>query len=208
MKNLSLLASSTHRSLERSFARALLFVLVGIFSLAGLSAQSDAGPREKFILQAEDQLRITFPGAPELDSELQVRRDGVISVPIVGEIMAAGKTPSELEAELEGKFENQLVSNEVMVVVVQSYFTYYLEGEVASPGIIRSFRQLSVLEAIIAAGGINKTTGKLKSVVVIRRQGDKYQRYELDLAAVIDGKKDSAFVLDSYDIVSIPQRVW
>ena len=47
-----------------------------------------------------------------------------------------------------------------------------------------------------------------KSVVVIRRQGDKYQRYELDLAAVIDGKKDSAFVLDSYDIVSIPQRVW
>ncbi|EDY80498.1 hypothetical protein VDG1235_112 [Verrucomicrobiia bacterium DG1235] len=122
--------------------------------------------------------------------------------------MAAGKTPTELENLLADKFENQLVSNEVMVVVLESYFTYYLEGEVRSPGIIRSFRQLSVLEAIIAAGGINKVTGKMKSVVVIRRKGDKYQHFELDLAAIIDGKKDGAFVLDSHDIVSVPQRVW
>ncbi len=188
--------------------RLFLFSAICVAPLFSVSAQDTAGTAEKFILQAEDQLRITFPGAPELDAELQIRRDGVISVPIVGEIVAAGKTPSELETLLSEKFENQLVSNEVMVVVVESHFTYYLEGEVQSPGIIRSFRQLSVLEAIIAAGGINKTTGKMKSVVVIRRKGDKYQHFELDLAAVIDGKKDGAFVLESYDIVSIPQRVW
>ncbi|MDQ8182016.1 polysaccharide biosynthesis/export family protein [Pelagicoccus sp. SDUM812005] len=208
MKNRSLFASSSQGFGPNSFLRLIWFAVLCLLPVAAASAQSSGAPSEKFILQAEDQLRITFPGAPELDTDLQIRRDGVIAVPIIGEIVAAGKTPSELETELEEKYENQLVSNEVMVVVVESHFTYYLEGEVQSPGIIRSFRQLSVLEAIIAAGGINKVTGKMKSVVVIRRKGDKYQRFELDLAAVIDGKKDSAFVLESYDIVSIPQRVW
>jgi len=188
--------------------RIFLLTVFSIATLSVASAQSGDAPTEKFILQAEDMLRITFPGAPELDAEIQVRRDGVISVPIVGEVLASGKTPSQLESELAASFENQLVSNEVMVTVLASHFTYYLEGEVMSPGIIQSFRQLSVLEAIIAAGGVNKLTGKLKSVVVIRRKGDKYQHFELNLADVIDGKHDGAFVLESYDIVSIPQRVW
>lgn len=207
MKNQSFFELGSPALLKRSLIR--LFLLSSVCFAPFFSVQGqDFASGEKFILQAEDQLRITFPGAPELNTELQVRRDGVISVPIVGEVVAAGKTPSELEALLSEKFENQLVSNEVMIVVVESHFTYYLEGEVQSPGIVSSFRQLSVLEAIIAAGGINKLTGKMKSVVVIRRKGDKYQHFELDLAAVIDGKKDGAFVLESYDIVSIPQKVW
>lgn len=208
MKNQSHCASNPLGFELPSFLRLFLLAVVCMLPAAGVSAQDAAAPSEKFILQAEDQLRITFPGAPELDTQLQIRRDGVISVPIIGEIVAAGKTPKDLETELADQFEDQLVSNEVMVVVLESHFTYYMEGEVRSPGIIQSFRQLSVLEAIIAAGGINKTTGKMKSVVVIRRKGEKYQYFELDLAAVIDGKKDSAFVLESYDIVSIPQRIW
>ncbi len=176
--------------------------------LGQLTIEEELATREPFILQAEDQLRVTFPGAPELDGNLQIRRDGVISVPILGEMVAAGKTPRQLEAQLADAFEDQLVSNEVSVVVLQSSFTYYLEGEIRGPGIIKSFRQLSVLEAIIAAGGVNKTTGKLKSVVVIRREGDTYKRFDLDLNAVLDGKTDSAFVLESHDIVSVPQRIW
>ncbi|MDQ8187878.1 polysaccharide biosynthesis/export family protein [Pelagicoccus sp. SDUM812002] len=205
MKNKSFSATNSLGSGSNVFLRLFLLLVACFLPLVGLSAQVS---NEKFILQAEDMLRISFPGAPELDTQLQIRRDGVISAPIIGEVLAAGKTPSELESELSKKFENQLVSNEVMVVVLESHFTYYLEGEVRNPGIIESFRQLSVLEAIIAAGGIDKTTGKMKSVVVIRRKGEKYQHFELDLAAVIDGKKDGAFVLESYDIVSVPQRVW
>lgn len=192
----------------RTFLRFCVLSTLCLLVPISASAQSKTTSAEKFVLQAQDLLRITFPGAPELDSELQIRRDGVVSLPIIGEVYAAGKSPRELETELATKYEDQLVSNEVMVVVVESQFTYYLEGEVQSPGIINSFRQLSVLEAIIAAGGINKLTGKMKSVVVIRRKGDKYQHFELDLAAVIDGKKDGAFVLESYDIVSVPQKVW
>lgn len=204
----SLLISNSRARSLCSLVRVFLISALAIASFGRVSAQSSAEPLEPFILQAEDQLRISFPGAPELNTDLQIRRDGVISVPIIGEVRAAGITPRELEKLLSSKFENQLVSNEVLVVVVESHFTYYLEGEVQNPGIVQSFRQLSVLEAIIAAGGINKVTGKMKSVVVIRRKGNKYQQFELDLAAVIDGKKSGAFVLESYDIVSVPQRSW
>lgn len=192
--------------LFRLFPLACFALMLSASMLAQEVEEIDAA--EAFILQAEDSLKLTFPGAPELDTAVQVRRDGVISVPIIGEVVAAGRTPKELEVYLAKQLENQLVSNEVMVVVLESYFTYYMEGEVRNPGIIRSFRQLSVLEAIIAANGINKTTGKLNSIIVIRRKGDKYQRFELDLKAVIEGKTDEAFVLESHDIVSIPQRIW
>ncbi|MDQ8205192.1 polysaccharide biosynthesis/export family protein [Pelagicoccus sp. SDUM812003] len=206
------LSKSTRRASVSGLtaSRFSLFAILAL-ALASFTTNSLAQAQENeeaFILQAEDLLRISFPGAPELDTELQVRRDGVISVPIIGEVKAAGKTPKELETFLEDAMESQLVSNEVLVTVVESHFTYYMEGEVNAPGIITSFRQLSVLEAIIAAGGINKTSGKLNSVVVMRRKGDTYQRFELDLKAVLDGKKSEAFVLQSYDVVSVPQRVW
>lgn len=194
---------------RRSWSRLGALLCACLLPVFAASAQSEEeAPQEPFILQAEDQLQLSFPGAPELDTALQVRRDGVVSVPIIGEVLAAGKTPRQLEELIAKRLENELVSNEVMVVVLESHFTYYLEGEVRSPGIIQSFRQLSVLEAIIAAGGINQNTGKLNSVVVIRRKGDSYRHYELDLKAVIDGKRDKAFVLESHDIVSVPQRIW
>ena len=191
--------------------RALALILFAIVCATGAAFGQNADRSDdldKFILQAGDQLQINFPGVPEMNTQLQVRRDGVVSMPIIGEVMAAGKTPRELEKELAELYQDQLVSNEVRVVVLESHFTYYLEGEVRSPGIITSFRQLSVLEAIIAAGGINKNTGKLNSVIVLRRNGDAYERYDLDLKAVLDGKIGKAFILDSYDVVSVPQRIW
>lgn len=160
------------------------------------------------ILKPEDQLGLSFPGAPELNTNIQIRRDGYASMPLVGEVFAAGKTPREFEEHLYELYESQLVTNEVMVTVLETHFTYYLEGQINSPGMIQSFRQLSLLEAIIAAGGIDKTTGKLNSIVVLRRDGDKYQRWEMDLKAVLDGKKENAFILEPYDIVSVPQRIW
>ncbi|MBC2605090.1 polysaccharide biosynthesis/export family protein [Pelagicoccus albus] len=184
-----------------------IFLLATILSVPA-AAQSDGSATERFLLQPQDLVKIDFPGAPELNMELQVRRDGAITLPIVGEVDVAGMTPRELEGLLAEKFEDQLVSNEVIVSVIESHFTYYLEGEVRNPGIVESFRQLSVLEAIIAAGGIDKVTGKMKKIVVLRRKGGRYQQFELDLAAVIDGKNSQAFVLESYDIVSVPPRVW
>jgi len=185
-----------------------LFLAVCARSALPAESSEEGQDFEPFILQVEDILQVSFPGAPELDAQIQVRRDGVISVPIIGEVRVAGLTPSQLENFLEKRLESELVSNDVLVVVLQSQFTYYLEGEVLQPGVVQSFRKLSVLEAIIAAGGIDKNSGKLDSVVVIRRVGARYDRFELNLKAVINGRDDSAFVLESYDIVSVPERVW
>ena len=199
----------------RSFAlsaRVLGAALVAFLGTAMAAAQSgsdlDENGAETFYLKPEDQLRLSFPGAPELSTDLQVRRDGVIAVPLLGEVFVTGKRPRDLETELSEMYKDQLISNEVRVVVLASHFTYYLEGEIARPGITESFRQLSVLEAIIAAGGVRKETGKLKEIIVLRRVGNKYQRYVLNLNDVLEGKNSEAFILEPYDVVSIPQRIW
>ena len=186
-----------------------------LLGMASVSLASGAGdpvhggtPAERFVLQSGDQLRISYPGAPELNAELVVRRDGVATFPIIGEVLAAGKTPKTLESELLALYATELVTNEVLVTVVASTFTFFLEGEIRSPGMIQSTRQLSVLEAIIAGGGIVKETGKLKNVIVIRRKGDVYTRFKLDIKEVLEGKTDKAFILEPYDIVSVPQRIW
>jgi polysaccharide export outer membrane protein len=148
-------------------------LMLGAWSLAWAQGDPVHGgtPTEKFVLQAGDQLQISYPGAPDLDRSLTVRRDGVATFPIIGEVLASGKTPRELEAILLKLYADELVTNEVVVTVANSTFTYFLEGEIRGPGMIQSARQLSVLEAIIAGGGIVKETGKLKDVVVIRRPG-------------------------------------
>ena len=193
----------------RFLVRAALatFVLAALGYSAFGQEIEDLGT-EPFILKIEDQLKIAFPGAPELTTDLQVRRDGVASMPLIGEVRVAGKTPRQLEVELAELYKDQLVSNEVRVIVLQSFFTYYIEGEIARPGIIQSFRELSILDAIVSAGGINKNTGKLNSVIVLRRTGDQYERFELSLKDVLEGKNKQAFMLKPYDVISIPQRVW
>jgi len=188
----------------------LVLLFVGLVHAQADGSQDGSAPADTdtFILQPGDFLRVSFPGAPDLDTELRIRRDGVLTLPLVGEVMAANKQPRELEAELVELYGPQLVVKEVVVTVLNSEFTFYVEGEVNGPGKYVSFRPVSVLEAIITAGGIDKTNGNPKSIRVIRRVGDRYQFFRLDLNAVLEGKSDEAFLLQPYDIVSVPRRFW
>src|SRR3954468_5460274 len=72
---------------------------------------------EVLTIRAGDVLKISFPGAPNLDTQQQVRRDGRITMPLGGEIVAAGLTPGGLEQELVKTYASQLVSKEVSVTV-------------------------------------------------------------------------------------------
>lgn len=170
--------------------------------------ESDVDEPEIFVLQPSDSIHVIFPGAPDLDSQLKVRRDGVITLPLVGEVIAEGKTPSQLEEELVTVYKDQLVTTEVMVSVLDSKFTFFVEGAVMSPGPIVSDRQMSVLEAVISAGGVDKANGNAKNIRVIRRQGGRYTYFRVNINDVLEGKAEEAFILQPYDIVSVPLRIW
>ncbi len=194
--------------------RASLLVLVAV--LAGCQTTStglqqavrEAAARpESVALREGDILRVTFPGSPNLDTQPQpIRRDGNISLPLIGEVKAAGLTPAELEKVLAEKYAPQLVIKEVRVNVIASSYSVYVTGAVLRPGKITADRPLSALEAIMEAGGPDFTKANLKAVTVIRHEDGKTRNYTLNLRNALKGQSTQPFYLKPSDIVYVPER--
>jgi polysaccharide export outer membrane protein len=163
-------------------------------------------PAEELTLREGDVLKIAFPAAPNLDTTQQVRRDGRISLSLVGEIQASGLTPAALEKQLIQLYSTQLVSKEVTVTVVSSSFSAFVTGAVLRPGKIQSDHRLTALEAIMEAGGFDYTKANLQEVVVIRSEGGRTHNYTLNLKLVLDGQQTEPFFLEPSDIVYVKER--
>lgn len=190
---------------------AVLLVLSGCVTAPASAPQAAAGPagsRADAILEG-DMLKINFVGAPGLDTTQEVRRDGRISLAVVGETVAAGLTPAELSSELGKLFASELLSNEVVVTVVSSAFTVNVSGAVLKPGKYTSKRPLTALEAVMEAGGFDHAKANIKRVVVVRHENGKVANFVLDLSSSLEGKPSEPFYLKPSDIVYVPTRfVW
>lgn len=200
-------------------ARQLLLAGLGVIGLAFLAATTGCqapvvttpvaqanGQPEVQTIREGDVLKISFPGAPNLDTAPQVRRDGRISLPMVGEVLAAGMTPSALEQELAKLYSSQLVSKEVNVAVVSSSFAIYVNGAVIRPGKFLSDHPISALEAVMEAGGFDMAKADMRAVVVIRQEAGQTKNYTLDLKLVLEGKQNQPFFLKPSDIVFVPEK--
>jgi polysaccharide export outer membrane protein len=157
-------------------------------------------------LREGDTLKISFPGAPNLDTTQQVRLDGRITLSMVGEVMAAGRTPGGLEKELLKVYSSQLLSKEVTVTVVSSSISVFVTGAVIHPGKVVSDHPISALEAVMEAGGFDSAKADMKAVVVIRKEGARTQNYTLNLKLVLEGKQNEQFNLKPSDIVYVPEK--
>ncbi len=163
-------------------------------------------PSESMLLNEGDTLGISFPGAPNLNTAQKIRRDGRITLPIVGEFKAAGLTPSEMEKQLLKLYENELVQKEVSVTVESSVFPVFVTGAVLRPGKIISDRPLTALEAIMEAGGPDYSKANLKAVTVLRHENGQTSHYYLNLKTVLKGGQSEPFKLKPSDILYIPER--
>ncbi len=174
--------------------------------LTGPAAMNSTTTNELMNLREGDVLKISFPGSPSLDTTQTIRRDGKITMPLVGDVDAAGMTPSALEKKLVDLFAPQVSSKQVTVEVVSSSLTVYVTGMVLRPGKILSDHPISALEAVMEAGGFDYTKANTKNVVVIRREGNVMKNYKLNLKAVLQGQENAPFLLKPDDIVYVPER--
>ena len=161
---------------------------------------------ETFTLREGDVLKISFPGSANLDAIQQIRRDGKISLPLVGEVKAAGLTPVELRKVLMDLYAPQISTKEVTVEVQNSLFPVYITGAVLRPGRILSDHPITALEAIMEAGGFDYTKANLKGVVVIRQEGNSTKNYTLNLKLVMEGKSSEPFYMKPADIIYVPEK--
>ena len=172
-------------------------------------AVSDTVPYLDVRLREGDTLKISFPGAPNLDSTYQIRRDGKITLTLGGEITAAGFTPTELEKEILRVYEAQLAVKQVVVLATSSGYPIYVSGAVLRPGKLTIDRPITVVEAIMEAGGFDRAKADPKKVSILRQIDGKSMTFKVDVQAMIDGKQPKPFYLKPSDIVTVPEKfVW
>ena len=181
--------------------------------LAGCATESlppaDANGKDGsdlIILREGDVVKITFPGSANLDTQQQIRRDGKITLPLVGEVEAVGLTPDGLKQKVVELYGTQIASKEVNVSLQTSTFPVFVNGSVIHPGKILSDHPITALEAVMEAGGFDYNTANLKNVKVIRNEKGSLKNYRLNLKAILDGKSDQPFYLKPGDIVFVPER--
>lgn len=198
------------RVLPASAARFLHFMAIAIGAIAiwGMpseaTAQAEANSEAAKIIEG-DVLSIAFPAAADLNTSQKVRRDGRISLPLVGEVVVSGLTPTELETALLALYDDQLVTKEVTVTVTASTYAFYVNGAVLRPGKQLSDRRLTPLEAIMEAGGPSPTAN-LKKVTVNRQVGEERVIHKLNLKDALAGKKKNVFYIEPSDIIDVPQK--
>jgi polysaccharide export outer membrane protein len=165
---------------------------------------SESSASDEFRIGPEDRLKIDVWKQPDMSIVTPVRSDGKISVPLAGDIMAAGMTPSQLKDKLTielGRFiEDPTVS--VMVEEINS-LKISVAGSVLKPGIYKVGKRVSVVEAISLAGGLDKLADARK-IRIIRRSGGEEKMYQVDFFAILNGDTKQNVLLMPGDSVVVP----
>jgi polysaccharide export outer membrane protein len=160
---------------------------------------------DSYVIGADDVLAINVWKEPEISRAVPVRSDGKISLPLIGELQAAGQTPRQLEQGIAKGLQSYISEPEVTVIVQDSKSQRInVLGMVARPGSYLLGGSTTVLDAIAMAGGF-RDFAKQKSVYVLRAEGGSQKRLPFNYKDVIKGKNPEQNVrLLPGDTVVIP----
>ena len=158
-----------------------MLLLAGCFG-ADLSPKSYEAPTG-FLLGPEDELEITVWGNKDLTRVTAVRPDGLISMPLIGDVQAAGLTADALAQRIAERLKQYLATSPAVSVSVKELNSYsvYVLGEVTKPGKLQLKSYISVLQAITMAGGFTDYAKKNKLQVVRVTQNGDHKRQEVHI---------------------------
>ncbi|HWS05367.1 MAG TPA: polysaccharide biosynthesis/export family protein [Burkholderiaceae bacterium] len=155
---------------------------------------------------AQDLLEISVFGVKDLEKEVRVNSNGQISLPLIGGVMAGGKTIPELEAELARKYADGFLQKPQVSVFVKEYTSQRItiEGAVRKPGIYPITGRTTLLQAIALAEGVDDKLADLGGIVLMRQVGGKRQAAVFDLRQVRKGLSEDPQLYGD-DIVVVEQ---
>ena len=161
---------------------------------------------ESYVIGAEDTIAVYVWKEPDMSKSVPVRPDGMISLPLVGEVKAAGYTPVQLQDVLADRMKKYVSDPQVTVVVEKiASLSFNIVGEVNHPGYFPLTRRMTVLDAIAMAGGF-KDFAKTKKVYVLRTAADGSQeRLPFNYKQVIKGQNPQQNIeLQPRDTIVVP----
>ncbi len=172
-----------------------------------LSVSTPVPVKTEYRIHPGDSLDIKFFYNSELNETLPVRPDGKISLQLIDDIQAAGRTPSQLDEDLTWVYAQELRNPEITVIV--RTFTgqrVYVGGEVTKPGIVVLAGGMSPLQAVFFAGGFKETASPGSAIVIRKGPDGELYPIRVDLDKEINGESEEEIVqLQAYDVVYVPK---
>jgi polysaccharide export outer membrane protein len=159
-----------------------------------------------YIIGPGDDIQVTVYENPQMSpaGPLMVRPDGIISLPLINEVQAAGLTPMQLQAALTERFKKFVIDPTVGVTVINiKSKSVYLMGEVGHVGPIAMAPGMTVLEAIATAGGLTPYANS-KKIYILRGNGARKQQIHFDYKTAIKKGDMQGITLEPGDTIVVP----
>ncbi len=177
------------------------------------AAVAPAAANETYRIGPDDRVQVSVWRNDDLSISVPVRPDGMISVPLVGDVLAGGKTPEEVAKLITDKMAVFIRDPRVAVIVTELHSHEYL-SRVRITGAVRTprtmpFRQgMTVLDAVLEAGGVNEFAAPSRTKLY-RKASGKVQTMDVELDAILNsGELDTNALLSPGDVITVPERVF
>lgn len=175
--------------------KTLLLVIFLCFPLVTIAANNN------YIIGESDSLEVSIWGEQTLSRQITVRPDGLISLPLIGEIKAEGKTPVELQGIIEQALSKFIKDPKCVVIVLEPKSKQiYVDGQVINPGQFILDKDIYFSQIISLAGGFTEFASK-GSITILRTDGDKRVPIKADYNKIIKGKKPDIKLMPGDTIV-------
>jgi polysaccharide export outer membrane protein len=167
-----------------------------------------------YLIGVDDQLQVTVWHNPDLSVSVPVRPDGMITVPLVGDVPAGGRTTEQVSAEIQQKLAQYIRDPQVAVILTALRSHEYLSrirvtGAVRSPISIPYRQGMTVLDAVLAAGGTTEFAAPDRTELYRRNEGGTTQSYAVRLEKILQqGDLANNYPVQPGDVITVPQRAF
>lgn len=161
---------------------------------------------DTYIIGDDDVLAVNVWKEPEISKQIPVRSDGKISLPLVGEVLAAGRTPPQLEQEITTRLRGYIADPQVTVIVEQmNSQRFNIFGQVGKPGSYALIAGITIVDALANAGGL-RDFAKKKSIYVLRQKpGGGETKIPFNYEKFIKGKDVNQNIqIKQHDTIVVP----
>lgn len=150
---------------------------------------ADAAAPPEFVIGVEDRLSISVWREADLTRTVTVRPDGKITFPLIGDVLAAGKTPRDLDTEVTAAVA-RFIKEPVVTVIVEeiNHFKVFVLGEVHTQGQLVLRQPTRLLQAIALSGGLTQYADK-SNLVLVRTEESRETRMRVDYKKLVTGER-------------------
>lgn len=172
------------------------------------------GPGPDYVIGPLDGLSVFVWRNPELSTSVTVRPDGRVSLPLINDLPATGKTSTELAKEIEAQL-SEFIQTPIVTIIVSGFQGPFAQqvrivGKAARPAAIPYRANMTLLDAMIAVGGLAEdAAGNRARLIRFDQETQTQKEYRLKIDSLLEGGKTSANVrIEPGDVILIPQSLF